>query len=123
MNQSSEHPLIPAERVNGTDVYGQDGAKVGKIEDLAIDKESGLVAYAIIGFGGLLGVGERYAPVPWSVLRYDTEKRGYVTPLPTQALKEAPSFEPRELSGWSDSHSRDRLYNYYAAYGASPYWL
>lgn len=123
MTQTSEHPLIPAERVTGADVYGQDGRKVGKVEDVAIDKLSGQVAYAIIGFGGLLGVGENYVPVPWSVLKYDAEKRGYVTPLSAEALKEAPSFEPKELSGWSDAHTRDRLLAFYAAYGASPYWI
>lgn len=123
MTQTSEHPLIPAERVNGTTVYGQDGAKVGKIEDIAIDKQSGRVAYAILGFGGVLGLGERYLPLPWSVLTYDTDKNGYVTPLGPEALKEAPSFEPGELSGWSDTHMRDRVFDYYAAYGAAPYWI
>lgn len=123
MTVTSEHPLIPAERVNGANVFDQQGEKIGKVEDLAIDKQSGQVAYAIIGFGGLFGLGERYYPVPWSVLQYDTERRGYVTPLSAKALEEAPSFEPRELSGWSDAQSRHALQDYYATYGAAPYWL
>lgn len=123
MTQTPEHPLIPAERVNGADVYDQDGHKVGKVEDVAIDKQSGRVAYAIIGFGGIIGIGENYVPVPWSVLKYDRDKRGYVTPLSAETLKAAPSFEPKDLSGWSDLNTRDRLLAYYAAYGAAPYWV
>lgn len=118
-----EHTLIPAERVNGTTVYGQDGDKVGKIEDIAIDKQSGRVAYAILGFGGVLGLGERYVPLPWSVLKYDTGKHGYVTPLSAEALKDAPSFEPRDLSGWTDHDTRDSVFKYYSVYGAAPYWM
>ena len=63
------HPLIPADRVNGTDVVNQAGEKLGKIEDVAIDKVSGDVAYAILSFGGVLGIGAKYYPVPWKIGR------------------------------------------------------
>jgi sporulation protein YlmC with PRC-barrel domain len=123
MTTQSGHALIPAERVNGTDVYSQSGDKLGRVEDIAIDKVSGKVAYAILSFGGFLGMGERHAPVPWSVLTYDTEKRGYVIPLTEGAIKDAPSFTPQELSGWNDTHMRSNIFEYYASFGAQPYWL
>lgn len=118
-----EHPLIPAGRVNDTDVYNRAGEKLGQVEDVAIDKVSGRVAYAILSFGGFLGLGERYYPVPWSVLTYDRDKRGYVIPCDKDQLENAPSFEADELSGWDDTDTRTGIYGYYGAYGASPYWL
>jgi sporulation protein YlmC with PRC-barrel domain len=117
-----EHPLIPAERVNGTKVFNREGEKIGHVEDIAIDKLSGKVAYAILSFGGFLGAGERYHPVPWSLLKYDTEQRGYVIPCDKQQLEEAPSFEADDLSGWDDRDIREGIYSYYGAYGVTPYW-
>jgi sporulation protein YlmC with PRC-barrel domain len=116
------HPLIPADRVNGTEVYSKAGEKLGKIEDVAIEKISGEVAYAILSFGGLLGLGAKYHPVPWRLLKYDTDKRAYTIPLDRAALEKAPMFDESELSGWSDAASRDSIYDYYASYGIGPYW-
>jgi sporulation protein YlmC with PRC-barrel domain len=117
------HPLIPADRVNGTDVYSAAGDKLGKIEDIAIDKVSGQVAYAILSFGGFLGMAEQYHPVPWGLLTYDVNKGGYVIPLDKTQLEQAPSFEARDLGGWNDSHARDSIFSYYSPYGVSPYWM
>jgi len=118
-----EHPLIPAGRVNGTDVFNREGEKLGSVEDVAIDKVSGQVAYAIISFGGFLGLGERYHPIPWSLLTYDTDKRGYVIPCGKDQLRDAPSFETDDLSGWDDTDIREGIYGYYGPYGATPYWM
>jgi sporulation protein YlmC with PRC-barrel domain len=114
------HPLIPADRVNGTDVYGKTGEKLGKIEDVAIDKISGEVAYAILTFGGLLGVGARYHAVPWKLLKYDVERRAYVVPMEKSDLEGAPHFNERELSGWNDEASREAIWGYYYPFGPFP---
>lgn len=116
-----EHPLIPADRVNGTDVYGKDGEKLGKIEDVAIEKVSGDVAYAILATGGLLGIGARFHPLPWKLLKYDTARRGYVVPMLEGDLEKAPSIDEAALSGWSDEISRDDIFRYYSGYGVAPY--
>jgi hypothetical protein len=117
-----EHPLIPAGRVTGTAVYNPEGDRLGKVEEVAIEKVTGKVAYAILSFGGILGLGERYYPVPWKMLHYDTGHHGYVVPLDKAALDDAPSFEPHELGGWDDTHIRDNIYDYYSRYGVSP-WM
>lgn len=119
---SPKHPLIPADRVNGTDVYNKAGEKLGKIEDVAIDKVSGEVAYAILSFGGLLGLGAKYHPVPWRLLTYDADKRAYVVPMDKDALEKAPNIDEKELSGWTDELSRDSIYGFYSPYGVAPYW-
>jgi sporulation protein YlmC with PRC-barrel domain len=115
-------PLIPADRVNGTDVVSPNGDKLGKIEDVAIEKVSGEVAYAILSFGGLFGIGAKYHPVPWRLLDYDAEKRAYVIPVTKADLEKAPTIDETELSGWNDSLSRDAIYGYYSPYGVGPYW-
>jgi len=116
------HPLIPADRVNGTDVVNKAGMKLGKIEDVAIEKVSGDVAYAILSFGGVMGIGARYHPVPWKLLRYDPDKRAYVIPMSKDDLEHAPMIDQKELSGWSDELSRDSIYGFYSSYGVGPYW-
>jgi len=95
----STHRLISAERVQGTPVFDRQGEKVGHIEDVMLEKQSGRVAYAIMSHGGLLGAGERYHPIPWSMLHYDLDKNGYVAPLDKAQLEEAPTLDHTEIYG------------------------
>ena len=117
-----EHPLIPAKRVNGSPVFNQAKEKIGQIEDIAIDKGTGKVAYAILSFGGFLGLGGKHQPMPWSVLKYDADLGGYMVPITEEFLALAPKLDVSELSGWDDSPQRSALHSYYAQYGAVPYW-
>lgn len=117
-----EHPLIPAKRVNGAAVYNQAKEKIGEIEDVAIDKRTGKVAYAILSFGGFMGLGDKHQPVPWSVLDYDIEVGGYMISITEEFLRLAPKLDVSELSGWDDTRNREAFHTYYGAYGAVPYW-
>ena len=119
---SVEHHLIPAKRVNGSDVYNQAHTKIGKIEDIAIDKRTGKVAYAILSLGGFLGLNEKFQPLPWSVLTYSEEDDGYIVPITEEFLALAPKLDVSELSGWDDTANREAFHNYYGAYGVRPYW-
>ena len=71
--------LIGSDKVEGTAVYGADSEKIGTIERVMIDKVSGKVSYAVLGFGGFLGIGHDHYPLPWQSLKYDTRLGGYVT--------------------------------------------
>ena len=71
--------LIGSDKVEGTDVYNARGEHMGSIERVMIDKRSGQVAYAVLSFGGFLGIGSDYYPVPWAALTYDTTLGGYRT--------------------------------------------
>src|SRR5262249_24087084 len=82
--------LIAREKVEGTAVYGMDGKKIGNVQRVMIDKISGKVAYAVMRFGGFLGMGEDYYPTPWSMLRYDTSLEGYRVNLTKDQLDKAP---------------------------------
>ena len=88
--------LIASDKVEGTAVYGADRKKIGRIENLMIDKFTGQVAYAVLSFGGFFGAGGEYYPIPWSMLKYDEELGGYITPITKDQLKNAPKISENE---------------------------
>ena len=112
MNLDTDSRLIAADKVEGTDVYNSAGEKLGAVRDVYIDKRSGQAEFASIGFGGFLGMGEDYHPVPWRLLDYDTGKDGFVVDLDRDTLREAPSFAPKDLD--RDTAWREGVHNYYA---------
>jgi hypothetical protein len=111
--------LIAADKVNGTAVYNRAGERLGTVYDVMIDKISGKVAYAVMSFGGFLGIGERYHPLPWSVLTYDTGMGGYVVDLDRSRLEGAPTYAANENIDWNDRAWGQRVSDYY---GTRPYW-
>jgi sporulation protein YlmC with PRC-barrel domain len=88
---------ILASKVKGTDVYDMSGDKVGHVEDVVLDKKSNGIMFAALGFGGFMGMGEKYAPVPWSVLDYNEDKKGYVVPMTKEQLQGAPAYDLKDL--------------------------
>ena len=111
--------LISSDKVEGTAVYSRDGEKLGSINAVMIDKVSGRVAYAVMSFGGFLGMGDRYHPLPWHVLTYDTGQGGYVIDLDPTLLEGAPTYGTSDTPDWSDRGWGRQLHDYY---GARPYW-
>jgi len=110
--------LIGSDKVEGTAVYGADQKKIGSIERAMIDKTSGKVAYAVLSFGGFMGMGEDYYPVPWSTLKYDSNLEGYRVNLTEDQLKKAPKYS--RSTGWNWNRENDRrVYDYYRT---DPYW-
>ena len=110
--------LIAADQVEGTSIYNPAGDNLGSVEDMMIDKISGKVAYAVMSFGGFMGIGEDYYPVPWSQLTYDTSLGGYRTNITKEQLDRAPKYS--DSTGWNWSRDNDRrVYDYYRV---RPYW-
>lgn len=79
--------LIGSDKVEGTAVYGSDREQIGSIERVMIDKVSGKISYAVLSFGGFLGIGHDHYPLPWSSLKYDTSLGGYITGISEAQLK------------------------------------
>jgi PRC-barrel domain len=111
--------LISSDKVEGTAVYDRSGEKLGSINAVMIDKVSGKVAYAVMSFGGFLGMGDRYHPLPWHVLTYDTGQGGYVIDLDPSMLERAPTYETTNTPNWSDRSWGRQVHDYY---GTRPYW-
>lgn len=105
--------LIASDKVEGTAVYNRQGDHLGTVNNFMVNKRSGQVAYAVMSFGGFLGIGESYHPLPWKVLTYDTGKGGYVVDLSRQQLEGAPSYTSSNVPDWSTpAYGRD-VNNYY----------
>ncbi len=111
--------LISSDKVEGTAVYNGEGEKLGSIESVMLEKRSGRIAYAVMSFGGFLGMGEKVHPLPWNVLTYDTDKGGYIVPLSKNALKDAPSYDVNSEPGWDDPAWNQQVHGYYQV---TPSW-
>jgi hypothetical protein len=110
--------LIGSDKVEGTAVYGADDNKIGSVQRIMIDKMSGKVAYAVVSFGGFLGMGEDYYPMPWPTLKYDTRLGGYRAGVTEDQLKGAPKYSRSTDWDWSDRANDQRVYDYYK----TPLW-
>ena len=110
-------PFITSDRVNGTPVHGAGGTQIGVIDHLVIEKVSGRITYAVMSFGGFLGLGQDHYPIPWAALRYDPELGGYVTDITEDQLRAAPE-RPED---WV----RDRRWEEtaHAHFGLPFYWI
>ncbi|HJQ17543.1 MAG TPA: PRC-barrel domain-containing protein [Allosphingosinicella sp.] len=117
--EDERHALISSRRVEGTPVYSRGGDKLGSIHSVMIGKRSGQVAYALLSFGGFLGIGELVHPVPWAVLDYDPDRDGYVVDLTREQLEQAPAFRVDQADR---PHERSRDELVYSYYGQIPWW-
>jgi sporulation protein YlmC with PRC-barrel domain len=116
MTQTAVHTsAIRAKKVIGTTVKDGSGEKIGKIEDVVLDKRSNSIMFAVVGFGGVLGMAEKYHPIPWSTLEYDEREGSYVVPYTKEQLRAAPAASIDELTGESGTTFRTRAYDYYKA--------
>ncbi|WP_398471553.1 PRC-barrel domain-containing protein [Tardiphaga sp.] len=104
--------LIGSDKVEGTAVFGPDDQKIGSIERVMTDKKSGRVSYAVLSFGGFMGIGDDHYPLPWQSLKYDTDLGGYRTGVTQRQLEEAPKYEDDADWNWADT-SRARSINEY----------
>lgn len=112
--------LISANKVEGTPVYNRKGDKLGTVEDIMIDKFTGQVGYAVLSFGGFLGIGDKHHPLPWQVLDYDPKMGGYVVELDKKQLQDAPSYAADQDPDWEDRVWGKRVHDYY---NVPPYWI
>jgi hypothetical protein len=117
--ETKPHALVASDRVEGTVVRRLNGERIGSIQRLMIDKVSGNVAYAVLRFGGFLGMGEKHLPIPWEKLKYDTTTQAYLVSITEAELARAPSYAASEEFDWGDRKSEIELHSYYSA---RPYW-
>ena len=113
---TSASSLISSTDVTGTAVYSPNGDHVGTIDHLMIDKQTGKIGYAVMGFGGFLGLGEEHYPVPWGKLSYDTRLGGYVTDITAKQLEGVPARD----EGWHNDREWEK--RTYSHFGMPYYW-
>lgn len=109
--------LIASDRVRGTEVYNGAGEKLGSIDSILIDKVSGQVSYVVMSFGGFLGIGEKFHPLPWDVLTYDTQVEGYRVDLDRSQLEGAPSYAREDVDNFDYGSNGGSIDSYYGQQG------
>jgi sporulation protein YlmC with PRC-barrel domain len=119
LEQDEVGRLISADKVEGTAVYNLAGDKVGSVSNIMIDKISGRVAYAVLATGGILGIGKETIALPWEVLKYNTEKGGYVVDVDHAKLEEAPQMASGDLRQLDNREFEKHIHDYY---NIDPYW-
>ena len=114
------HRLIASDRVEGTPVRRPSGERIGTVQRLMIDKVSGNVAYAVLSFGGFLGMGRKHLPIPWTRLKYDLVQEAYLVDITDEELSHAPDYEADEEFDWGDRSQEMVVRSYYRS--APHYW-
>ena len=113
------HELISSRRVEGTNVFDGEGKKLGTIHSVMINKRSGQAAYALLSFGGVLGVGSHIHPMPWESLTYDVDLDGYRVEMSREQLQHAPRMSLDDTDRPIDREHAEEVRSYY---GAMPWW-
>ena len=110
---SGHTKAIRARKVIGTNVKDPSGRKIGEVEDVMLDKESNNIMFAVVGFGGFLGMAEKYHPIPWSSLEFNADEEAYVVNYTKEQLQAAPAGSIDELTREDGMTLRERTYAYY----------
>ena len=105
--------LIASDKVEGTAVYNTAGERLGSVDHFMVNKRTGQVEYAVLGFGGLFGLGHKHYPLPWDSLTYQTDQGGYVVNLSKEQLEGAPSYETEAEAPTYDEDYGETVYAYY----------
>jgi hypothetical protein len=113
MEEKEQGNLIGSDKVEGTAVYGANDQEIGSIERVMIDKISVKVSYAVLAFGGFLGIGHDRYPLPWASLKYDTSLGGYRTAVTEDQLKGAPKYAADTDWSWADPVRSRSVNDYY----------
>jgi sporulation protein YlmC with PRC-barrel domain len=104
---------IRASKVIGTNVKDSAGERIGEVKDVVLDKQSNNILFGVVSFGGVLGMGEKFHPVPWAALDYDETAGAYIINLTKEQLKAAPADSIEELTRGDGQAYRDRAFDYY----------
>ena len=118
-DKETPHELIGSDRVEGTRVFRPNGQHIGHIERIMLDKRSGQAAYAVMSFGGFLGVGQESYPLPWSLLKFNAKLGGYEVNVTDEQLKDAPKLMRDQNIDMGERVDA----SFYAYYGVAPYWF
>lgn len=119
MTVKNYRKVLSASTLKGDDVYNLEGEKVGKIDEIMLDVEEGVVAYAVLSFGGFMGMGDKLFAIPWQTMSLDEEHKRFILNVDKEKLKRADGFDKNNWPDFSNHSWREKNYSYY---DAEPYW-
>jgi sporulation protein YlmC with PRC-barrel domain len=118
-NMKNYRRVLSADTLKGDAVYNLEGENVGKIDEIMIDVEDGVVAYAVLSFGGILGMGDKLFAIPWQTLSLDEDKKRFILNVDKEKLKNAEGFDKND---WPDMSNHEWHVRNYSYYDIRPYW-
>ena len=113
------HIVLSATSLVGDEVKNRDGENLGSIEELMLDTEHGRIAYAVLSFGGILGIGDKLFAIPWQALDLNTDEKCFYLNADKETLKAAPGFDKEDWPDMANNQWRSSVYNHYSI---QPYW-
>lgn len=119
MTAASTWRVLSASTLKGDSVVNSKDETLGTIEELMIDLDSGRIAYAVLSFGGFLGMGDKLFAIPWNALNVDTIEKRFVLNVPKERLENAPGFDKDNWPNMADQTWGTKIYSYY---GSKPFW-
>jgi sporulation protein YlmC with PRC-barrel domain len=120
--RSSDGPgteVMDATTLKGDSVVNSSGEDLGNIEAIMLDVTSGKIAYAVLSFGGFLGMGSKLFAIPWSALMPDTDEKRFILDVPKNRLENAPGFDKDHWPSMADNTWATEIHSYY---DVRPYW-
>ena len=105
--------LMGADTLLGNDVYNRDNEDLGDIKEFMIDMATGKLAYAVLSYGGLLGMGDKLFAVPWQALKLDTENKRFTLNVTKEALEDAPGFDKDHWPAMADKTWASDVHKFY----------
>jgi len=115
-----EKPLtLSATTMIGDEVKNPAGEKLGEVEEIMLDVDSGRISYAVLSFGGLLGIGDKLFAIPWSVLELNADDHSFIVNVPKERLQKAPGFDKDD---WPDMANPEWARTVYRYYDVEPHW-
>ena len=112
--------VVSATSVTGDAVTNLNGERLGRIEDIVLDLSSGRVAYAVLSFGGFLGIGDKLFAVPWGAMHLDSDQKEFVLDVSKETLEEAEGFDKSNWPDLADPVLATRIHTHYKT---RPYWI
>lgn len=114
--------ILPTAKIIGNNVINPAGEQLGNLKELVLDLEDGHIAYAVLSFGGVMGLGDKYFAIPWEAFTLDPSGKAFILDIDKELLKKAPGFDKDH---WPDNAQYESgwLVDIYEYYGYSPYWM
>lgn len=111
--------VVSAGTITGDSVRNLSGDDLGKVQEIMLDVDDGSIAYAVLSFGGFLGMGDKLFAVPWRALTLVRDEEHFLLDVDKEVLKDAPGFDKDNWPDFSDSRWGQEIHDHY---GTTPYW-
>jgi sporulation protein YlmC with PRC-barrel domain len=111
--------VLTSSSLTGTGITNSKGENLGDLKDLMIDLRSGSIAYAVVSFGGFLGMGNKLFAMPWEAFTVDEKNEKLIVNIDKKVLEDAPGFDK---DNWPKNPDRDFISKVHTHYGYKPYW-